>query len=245
MTTFLLLLTLLLLTTIQAAVTSKDTERWANTLSLQFGDFINKTMKVPVIQTAFDKTPKSSTFKNGKVESSAAAALISSALSEKDTSLRALASVVQNAEAKHNDQDFITFSTADLKMEMKNILHASKAANDHQLLRTYFTHHDTGATTLHSTPGLTADTETSPPTASTASYTPIYPSGGTQEYPWLKTTAYDPRQTPWYANAVAGPKDVFIIVDDRAMVSTVDAKRAQVERTLLKQVRLHLNDNLF
>ena len=99
----------------------------------------------------------------------------------------------------------------------KSIVRSLTNSGDEQITRVYFTPHNDGKTILHSVDGRTDPKE--------------------------NASNIDERHTGWYANAVAGPKDVFIIVDETGV--------APPSFDLLKETLHHIlntvspNDNVW
>ena len=139
--------------------------------------------------------------KNGQVEAAAAAAQISSLLDSKDLKLRELAKLFQSK-----------FDEKEVLEVMANTVSSLLNNSDSQIMRTYF-HPHVGShnTILYSTPGLTNEKEVSPKL--TKNYIPIVNANinNGKEIPWTSATDYDARLTPWYANAISGPKDVVSV----------------------------------
>ena len=186
---------------------------WADKLSSQFADQIDKIMLIPKLQEIYDNTPFTIIEKSGRVEAAASAAQIGALLNEKDHSLRTLSSQIYNLEPTDPSFEnvFKTLATTITNDLIKE--------DDTQIMRVYFTPHKNGRTILHSN---NQDFQEVPPTSSTPKeYKPIYPpsnvKGKDSEAEWTNTDVYDARRTGWYANAVAGPKDVFIIIDESGL----------------------------
>jgi hypothetical protein len=133
--------------------------------------------------------------------------------------------------------------------------------NVDQIMRSYFVPHNTGNNwghskhnmALHSVEATTQPGETVP-AASTRSYVPIYPPSGVKcpgekdeacnnEATWRKTDTYNPRRTGWYTNAVAGPKDVFILADQSGM----DVQAQALLKSTLNEIlqTISPNDNIY
>ena len=192
-------------------VTAIQTKAWADKLSSQFADQIDKIMLIPKLQEIYDNTPFTIIEKSGRVEAAASAAQIGALLNEKDHSLRTLSSQIYNLEPTDPSFEnvFKTLATTITNDLIKE--------DDTQIMRVYFTPHKNGRTILHSN---NPDFQEVPPTSSTE-YKPIYPpsnvKGKDSEANWMNTDVYDARRTGWYANAVAGSKDVFIIIDESGL----------------------------
>ena len=189
------------------------TKAWADKLSSQFADQIDKIMLIPKLQEIYDNTPFTIIEKSGRVEAAASAAQLGALLNEKDHSLRTLSSQIYNLEPTDPSFEnvFKTLATTITNDLIKE--------DDTQIMRVYFTPHKNGRTILHSN---NQDFQEVPPTSSTSTeYKPIYPpsnvKGKDSEAEWTNTDVYDARRTGWYANAVAGPKDVFIIIDESGL----------------------------
>jgi len=131
----------------------------------------------------------------------------------------------------------------------------TSAGNDNadQIMRSYFVPHNTNNwghskhnMALHSGKAATQPSETVP-AASTHSYVPIYPPSGDKtvdtEAKWRKTDTYHPHRTGWYSNAVAGPKDVFILVDQSGM----DVQAQVLLKSTLNEIlqTISPNDNIY
>jgi hypothetical protein len=217
-------------------------------LSAKFTEIIDNQMLVPKLQQTYDNTPSNTIELNGLVDSATYTAQIGALLNEKDQTLRYFA---QMAGQPTHSKD-ISFDEYILSVEKAFIKDLSDQG-DEQIIRAYFTAHKDGNTILHSVPGRTDPAEKAPPSASTKEYTPIYPPSGDSnidgEADWINTETYDPRRTDWYSNAIAGPKDIFIIVDETNLVSSTTT--SSVSWNALKQTLLHIlstispNDNVW
>jgi len=223
-------ITLASTTTITSSATVKE---WGNKLAAKFASFLDDTMLTPTLQKMYDDVPVTTTYKQGSVECAASAARLSTLLNAKDESLRLFGSMCWSPNYEGTFQNHVIHSA-------KAIVGGLTKDGDEQIMRVYFTPHNDGKTILHSVDGRTDPNEVAP-TKSTASYTPIDSVNPTPS--WIQTESYDARRTGWYANAVAGPKDIFIIVDE----SGIDSSAFQ----LLKDTLHHLlntispNDNIF
>lgn len=209
--------------------------QWSNSLSSSFLDLLDNTMKVPKLQEIYDQTPITTTDQVGRVESAATAAQLSALLNDKDGSLRIFAK-----------QAFSSDSTKDLLIgAAKSITSGLTEKKDDQIMRIYFASHKDGSIVLHSVDGRT-DPKEAAPTSSTRDYTPIDPKDlhSNFEVPdHTVTDTYDVRRTGWYANAVAGPKDVFIIIDETGL----DTKAFKLLKETLHYIleTISPNDNIW
>lgn len=220
-----------------APVTETKVDAWSTALSLKFANFLDETMKMPTLQKLYDDVPTTTTTKEGRVLAASVAAEIASLINDKDHELRLLA---KKCADKKTTNEMIQSTQILLVQKLK-------AQGDDQIMRTYFTSHDNGEIVLHSSVSGAADEEA--PAASTSGYTTIHPPSGNKEldppFPFVETNIYDARRTSWYSNAVAGPKDVFVVVDETNMGS--DATRWEaVKNTLLHVLNtISPNDNVW
>jgi hypothetical protein len=220
-----------------APVTEIKVDAWSTALSLKFANFLDETMKMPTLQKLYDDVPTTTTAKEGRVLAASVAAEIASLINDKDHELRLMA---KKCADKKTTNEMIQSTQILIVQKLKD-------QGDDQIMRAYFTSHDSGEIVLHSSVPGAADEEA--PAASTSGYTTIHPPSGDKEldppFPFVETNIYDARRTSWYSNAVAGPKDVFIVVDETNMGS--DATRWEaVKNTLLHVLNtISPNDNVW
>jgi hypothetical protein len=218
-----------------ASVTEIKVEAWSSTLSLKFANFLDQTMKIPELQKLYDDVPTTTTTKAGRVLAASAAAEIASLLNDKDNELRLLS---KKCADKKTTKEMIQSTQSFIVQKLKD-------QGDDQIMRTYFTSHDDGKIVLHSVSNVNEVA----PASSTVGYKPIHPPSGDKEsdppFPFIQTNIYDARRTSWYSNAVAGPKDVFVVLDETNMGS--DATRWDAVKTTLQHVlnTISPNDNVW
>ena len=214
-TSFTLLLYLFSLSSVVRSldpVTATKTKAWADILSLKFADQIDNIMLVPKLQEIYNKIPFTTIQRLGRVEAAASAAQVGALLNDKDHSLRELSSQIHKLKPTDPSFENLFLSLA------TTITDDLIKQDDTQIMRVYFTPQQNGKTVLHSN---NQDFQEVAPTSSTKEYKPIYPpsnvKGKDSEANWMNTDVYDARRTGWYANAVAGSKDVFIIIDESGL----------------------------
>ena len=219
-------------------VTDTKVATWSNSLASKFANFLDVTMGMPKLQKMYDDVPRTTTTKEGRVLAASAAAQLASLLNDKDSELRLLA---KKCSEKSTTKEMIQSTQISIVKKLQD-------QGDDQIMRAYFTSHDDGTMVLHSVPGHTSADEVAP-TASTAGYIPIHPPSGEEKsdpaFPFVTTAIYDARRTSWYSNAVAGPKDVFVVVDETNMGS--DASRWDALKSTLQHVlnTISPNDNVW
>jgi hypothetical protein len=182
-----------------AVLDSNQVRTWANTVSRNFADDVNETMRITDLQSWYDEASRTITTKKGLVEAAKAEAELALILSKEDAELDKLADIIrQNPLAT-------TLDLSSTALDPRGTPYFARLS-DGKLISG-----NAGSATTFG-----------------------------------HTDAFNPVFTPWFADAVAGPKDVHIIADTDALHSLPYIRQLDYLATLSEILdTISPNDNIW